>query len=246
MENPGGIPLLARWTTEFDCGHETNWWYVIKDTPFDISKLKAKRRYEINKGLKNFVVKQIDPHDHKDELYAVQVSAFSAYPKKYRPTVEKNKFMAGIDGWNKYLTFGAFYRETGEMAGYALLAEKKNWIDFSVLKTKPEYEKYAVNAALCGEVLSYYSQLLSTGGIICDGARSISHETNFQDYLEKYFGFRRAYCNLHVNYNVKIKWIVMLLFPLRKILFRFDNFGFIHQINSVLRMEELCRSMDIC
>ena len=43
-----GHPLLARWTTEFDCGCETEWWYVVKDTPFDIGSLKAKRRYEIN------------------------------------------------------------------------------------------------------------------------------------------------------------------------------------------------------
>ena len=39
----GKTPLLARWTTNFDCGYETNWWYVIKDTPFDINVLKAKR-----------------------------------------------------------------------------------------------------------------------------------------------------------------------------------------------------------
>lgn len=215
----GSTPLFARWTTEFDCGHETNWWYVIKDTPLDISMLKAKRRYEINKGLNHFDVKPINPCDYKEELYAVQVSAFSAYPKKYRPTVEKNRFMTGIDGWNNYFAFGAFYRETGEMTGYALLMENENWVDFSVLKTKPEYEKYAVNAALCEGVLSHYSQFLSVGGIICDGARSISHETNFQDYLEKYFGFRKAYCRLHIQYNPKIKWLVKLLFPLRKCLF---------------------------
>ena len=35
-------PLLARWTSEYDCGYDTNWWYVIKDSRFDISELKAK------------------------------------------------------------------------------------------------------------------------------------------------------------------------------------------------------------
>ena len=43
----GGVPLLARWTEDFDCGYETEWWYVIKDTPLDLSKLKKKRRYDI-------------------------------------------------------------------------------------------------------------------------------------------------------------------------------------------------------
>ena len=36
--------LLARWTSDFDTQEETNFWYVIIDHPFDISKLKSKRR----------------------------------------------------------------------------------------------------------------------------------------------------------------------------------------------------------
>lgn len=56
-----GSPLFARWTTDFDCGYETNWWYIIKDQPFDINALKAKRRYEIKKGIKNFDAKTIEP-----------------------------------------------------------------------------------------------------------------------------------------------------------------------------------------
>ena len=67
----GGYALFARWTSEFDCGKETSWWYVIKDTPFDISKLKAKRRYEINKGKKNFEVKRIRALDYSEQLFEV-------------------------------------------------------------------------------------------------------------------------------------------------------------------------------
>ena len=37
-----GRPLLARWTTDWDCGHKTNWWYIIKDEPLDIASLKSK------------------------------------------------------------------------------------------------------------------------------------------------------------------------------------------------------------
>lgn len=111
----GSTPLLARWTTDFDCGYETNWWYVIKDTPFNISELKAKRRYEINKGIKNFEVKQIDPCEFKEELYCVQVAAFSAYPEKYRPTVDKDVFIKGIDNWKEHTVFGVFFRESNKL-----------------------------------------------------------------------------------------------------------------------------------
>lgn len=113
-------------------------------------------------------------------------------------------------------------------------------MNFNVLKTDPAFEKYSVNAALIEKILKNYKEFLECGGIICDGARSISHETHFQDYLEKYFGFRKAYCDLHIQYNPRIKWLIKLLFPLRKILLVFDGIGMIHSINGVLKMEEVC------
>lgn len=239
----GGTPLLARWTTEFDCGYETTWWYVIKDRPFDIMALKSKRRYEINKGIKNFDVKVIDPARYAEEMYSIQVAAYSAYPKKYRPKVDKNGFTNGLANWGKYVVFGAFFRETNKMVGYAYFEqESDNYIDFKVLKTNPEYEKYSINAALVEKILSYLSSFLEGGGIICDGARSISHETKFQDYLEKYFGFRKAYCKLHIAYNPRIKWMIKLIYPVKKVLLKLDEIGIIHQVNSILKMEELVRS----
>lgn len=239
----GGTPLLARWTTEFDCGHETAWWYVIKDKPFDVMSLKAKRRYEINKGIKNFDVKVIDPARYEEELYSIQVAAYSAYPKKYRPKVDKNSFIASLANWDKYVVFGAFYRETNEMVGYAYFEQiSSNYIDLKVLKTNPAYEKYSINAALVERIISYLSSFLENGGIICDGARSINHETKFQDYLEKYFGFRKAYCKLHIAYNTKIKWLITLIYPFRSVLLKFDEVGIIHQVNSILKMEEFVRS----
>lgn len=66
---------------------ETSWWYVIKDTPFDIHVLKAKRRYEINKGLKNFDVRIINANDYAKELYKITKSAYLQYPDKYRPSI---------------------------------------------------------------------------------------------------------------------------------------------------------------
>lgn len=240
-DSSGEVPLLARWTSDWDCGYETNWWYCIKDTPLDISSLKAKRRYEINKGNKNFEVKRIEPADFAEELYSVQVAAFSAYPEKYRPKVDHDSFVKSVKSW-KAIIYGSFYRENDELAGYALLNEKSRWIEFSVLKTKPQYERYAVNAAIINKIISDYNMSLANGTVICDGARSINHETYFQDYLEKYFKFRKAYCKLHIEYNSKIKWSIPLLYSMRKMLLKFDGIGFVHQINAVLKMEEIVRS----
>ena len=236
----GKAPLLARWTTDFDCGYETNWWYVIKDTPLDTTALKAKRRYEINKGVKNFEVVTIDPVNYAEDLYKVQVAALAAYPGKHRPVVDRAGFIREMEKWRSNVVLGAFHRETNELCGYAFLTmQNPGNINFSVLKAKPEFEKLAVNAALVEGVLRHFEGFLSNGGYICDGARSINHETAFQDYLEKYFGFRKAYCRLCITYNPKIKWLIKLLFPMRRLLLKLDGIGIIHSINAILRMEEI-------
>lgn len=233
---------LARWTTDFDCGRETEFWYVLKDTPFDLAALKAKRRYEINKGCKNFDVRIIDPTEYKEELYGIRVAAFSAYPKKYRPTVDKNKLFEEIDGWNNDAVFGAFSKETGALSGYATLSRTNvSCVSFDVLKTVPESEPLAINAALVFAILEYYCSFLENGGYICDGARVTNHETHFQDYLEKYFGFRKAYCRLHLAYHPKIRWIVRMLYPMRGALRKLDCIGMVHRINAILKMEEWSR-----
>jgi len=238
----GGTPLLARWTTDFDCECETNWWYVIKDTPFDIASLKAKRRYEINRGIKHFDIHIIDPREYKEDLYKVQVAAFSVYPAKYRPTVHKETFFDMIDGWEKATVFGAFFGETNELVGYAqLLEENPKCIHFNVLKVMPDYEKYSINAALVAGIMYQYNDRLDDGWYICDGARSINHETGFQDYLEKYFGFRKAYCKLHIAYKPKVKWLIQLLFPFRKLLLHLDEIKKVHLLNAVLKMEGISR-----
>lgn len=233
--------LLTRWTSDFDCGKETNWWYVIADKPFNLQSIKAKRRYEINKGLNNFEVRKINPADYTEDIYEIQVAAFSAYPEKYRPTVDHDSFIENVSHWQKENVYGAFHKENGKLCGYSYITIKSNFINFDVLKTIPSYEKYGLNAALVYRLIDDCNELLSNGGFICDGERSINHETAFQDYLEKYFNFRKAYCTLNIAYNPKIKWLVKMLYLFRKLLLKFDNISKIHLVNALLKMEHIIR-----
>lgn len=237
----GGIPLLARWTSDFDCGYETNWWYVIKDTPFDISALKAKRRYEINKGKKNFFVELIQSELYEEELYQVTIQAFEGWPVKYRPVVDHDSFIKSVKEWSNNLIYGAFSNETKMLCGYAFLTEYEKHIDFSMLRTIPAMEKNGINAAIVEKILTDYQDNLQKGNYICDGCRSIRHETAFQDYLEKYFGFRKAYCKLNVKYRKVIGGIVECLYLIRNFLKKIDNIGVVHQINAIIKMEEIIR-----
>ena len=43
----GGVPLLIRWTTDFDCPEKTEWWYCIKDTPVSYTHLTLPTKLEV-------------------------------------------------------------------------------------------------------------------------------------------------------------------------------------------------------
>lgn len=231
--------LLARWATEFDCGQETNWWYVIKDTPFDISALKAKRRYEIRKGIKHFKVHQISPKDYAQELFNVQCAAYSAWPEKYRPTADYHSFIKSLSGWEKNQIYAAFDRDDGMLCGYARCTKfNESFIDFNVLLTIPEYERYGVNAAIVFGILEDNAFFLEQGGYICDGSRNINHETKFQNYLEKYFGFRKAYCRLNICLKPGFGAIIKCLYPFRGVFRKLDMVGPVHKLNALLTMKE--------
>lgn len=237
MENRGGgIPLLARWTTDYDCGYETSWWYVIKDTPFDITTLKAKRRYEIKKGMKNFEVRRIDPIEYLEELFYVQVCALESWPKKYRPNVEKENFKREVLNWSNDIVYGGFDRETNQLCGYANLHECSKHIDFRILRVVPEYERKGINFAMVEKILEDNNSRFGKTFYINDGSRAIRHETAFQDYLEKYFGFRKAYCKLHILYRFPVNIFVKILWPFRKKIKNNTHLGSL--ICAILRMEE--------
>lgn len=240
-----GSPYLVRYTTDFDCGYETQWWYCIKDTPLDVMTLSSKKRYEITKGTKNFKVKQIDPTEYKELLYQITVDAYSAWSKAYRPTVDRADFLKKIDTWQApIVVLGAFSKSTGELCGYCFLKENSDFVEFSMMRTKPSCEKLGVNAAMVAGVCEHYNGRLSTddGFYINDGARNILHKTAFQDYLEKGFGFRKAYCRLHIFYRKPLGLLVNMLMPFRKMLYKLDRIGLVSKINGILRMEEICRS----
>lgn len=237
--------LLARWTSDFDCKEETTWWYVIKDDVFDIMALKSNRRYKITKGMKYFYVKQIDPKDHIEALYQVHVDAMSAYPPKYRKVRPLESFADSMMNLSAekdiQRVYAAFLRETDELCGYVHVPVHKEWAALSAMKAKPQYEKYQLNAAMVYGILEDLKDRMDGKFYICDGARNIQHETNFQDYLENYFMFRKAYCHLHIQYRPIIRPLIKLLYPFRRILRKKGNKSIIHKINGVLTMEEIRR-----
>ena len=79
-------------------------------------------------------------------------------------------------------------------------------------------EKNGVNFALVYGIVNYFQEKIEKGAYLSDGARNVLHETNFQEFLIKYFEFRRAYCILNIKYRGFMALLIKLLYPLRKIL----------------------------
>ena len=130
---------------------------------------------------------------------------------------------------------------SNKLVAYSVLTRRTKAINFDIEKTDPEAEHDGVNAATVYGILRYYEDYLREGYYICDGEKPINHETHFQDYLEKYFGFRKAYCKLNVKYRTGIGAAVKILYPFRGIMKSFDDNSMVHKINGVLKMEEIVR-----
>lgn len=136
--------------------------------------------------------------------------------------------------------FGAFSQEVGIFEGYAVVEDHSNYAAFPMLRTNPETEKQGINAAMVNAILSAFNDRLREGFYICDGARSIRHETAFQDYLEKYFAFRKSYSRLGIKYRTGAGLAVKALYPFRKLIN--VDFGIGSQVSGILKMEELIRN----
>lgn len=232
----GGIPLFARWTDNFDCGYETEWWYTILDHPFDINSIKAKHRYYIKQGLKNFDVKRLTAVEFKRyRTNILEILNFLRSHEYHLDTVEN----VVIPNENQYY-LGAFEKDTCHLVGWALITEYKDYVGFTSLKVLPEYEKKSINAGIVYTLIDQYNSKLDKDFYITNGTRTINHPTQFNTYLRRMFEFRKAYCILHIKYRWFIKPIVKALYPIRKQISK--RGGRLHQVSAVLKMEEIARS----
>lgn len=241
----GRHPLFARWMTDFDCGEETEWWCLIKDTPFDIMSLKSNRRSLITRGLKRVDVRVIIPAEYAAQMANVLIKAWSSYDEDYREGDDRAQLIREFEqltrenlGNTEYL--GAFLKDTDTMIGYSIYNLYEDWIEYSVVKTDPEYLNTQVNAALVYYGLERYMK----PGIryILGGYRTMIHDSNYQDYLLKNFGFRKAYCRLHIQYRPWMKAVISVLYPLRHLIEKLSSNKFCYQVWCALKQEEIHRT----
>jgi hypothetical protein len=76
--------------------------------------------------------------------------------------------------------------------------------------------------------------------MVSNGSRSISHDTNMQDYLLK-FGWHKQFCRLNIVYGPLAEIGVKALYPFRRYISRLPDHGVLHKVQSVLFQEQLRR-----
>ena len=229
---------FARWTTEFDCKKVTEFWHVICDQNLEIEEYSANTRSKIKRGLKNCVVKKITKQKLIKNGYEVYKEAFLKYKTYTTPNV-KSVFVKDIELLGKYWEFwGVFYKE--KLIAYCISKIESSSCNYSTIKFHPKYLRLYSSYALFYTMNCYYLNEMKFR-YVNDGARNLVHKTNIQDFLITKFGFRKAYCKLHIQYNLFLKFLVMLIYPLRFVFYRFNN-KFAVKITSLLLQEKIRRS----
>ncbi len=171
-------------------------------------------------------------------------ASFSDYPDVYKPRIDLKNLAISYaqDNRDKWLIFDG---ETNRIIGLAICAIIDDTVWLHVVKVNPDFLKNEVNAALVYELCRYYLNEQKMR-YICDGERNIRHITNYQDFLIRVLGFKKAYCKLHVVYHPIVKPIINILYPLRKLISRFGKLNrHLYNVSCVLRQEEIARSFRI-
>lgn len=228
--------LFVQYTTNFDCSEVTNYWYVIKDSPFSLDELKSKYRTSVRSALKKNRVEKIEPKEHCNELYEVYHKAYSKYNMGL---VENTKeWFYDLCKKTKMECWASFCTSSGAMTGFIFCSVFDDYVRTTMAKYSPDFIRLRASDALHYYVLDYYLNRMNMKYVM-SGMRNINHSTNVQDYEITNWRYRKAFCKLHVIINPKIKTMVLIAYRLRKILKFFDKIPLIHQANSFFKLYEI-------
>lgn len=239
--NPNAI--FARWTSEFDCQEETDWWYIIKDGTYNVEDFSQHHKKHIRQAMKKCYVKRIDASQMIDDVLRVHLEAIARY-QNYDKNIDKEAFLKTVrEAGNDVEWWGAFLVETDMLVGYMKIRIKEDIADIAVSKFSSLYLNSRMSDALYHAVLEHYLNERKLR-YVNSGEKSISHTTNTQDYKVGEFQYRKAYCKLNIAYNPKFKWIIKIMYPFRKPMGLFSKVSLVRNLLSVLKMEEIVRKQE--
>ena len=228
--------LFLRYTNEWDRdGGE--FWYVIKEKKEGLETYKSKIRNQIKKGLNNCIVKRVNREIIADNGYVIYFEAFKSYNSFHKPIL-KEKFKESILNSND--DFWAVYTHDNLLIAYANNFVEDNMCHYNSMKFHPNYLNLYPSYALLYTMNKYYLND-NKYNYVNDGARSIAHNTNIQDFMIKKFTFKKVYCKLNIIYRWEINLAIKILYPLKKIINKIEH-PLVNKISVILKQENIRRS----
>jgi len=230
---------FLRYTNEWDRG-DGAFWYVIKDNFLGMGELSGNTRSKIRRGQKRNEVRKITNDYLARHGYEVYAAAFKGYSTFVCP-LSKEKFESYVVS-SKHEYWGVFDKENHRLVAYSENFIEENMCHYSTIKFHPKYQKNYTSYALLYEMNQFY---LNDKKIryVNDGARSISHDTNIQEFLIEKFKFRKAYVQLNIAYRWDIGLIVKILYPFKKFIKKLSH-PLANKISVILYQEQIRRSFE--
>jgi hypothetical protein len=209
--------LLIRNAYNFDCEDHTSFWYIIKDQFGGMAELSSKTRNQIKRALKLLDIKIVDKRLIIEQGYEVYLNSFKKYKDILSPPDSKDIFITGLQDYQPGEQFwGCIDKENRKLIAYAHNFVKDNMCDYWSLRAIPKYfTGYYPYYGLLYCMNNYYLNVLGLK-YVTDGCRSITEHSNIQAFLTEKFKFRKSYCNLKINYDFRLKILIVLLFPFRE------------------------------
>lgn len=230
---------LIWYTNEWD-RPDGEFWYLIKDSFDGFNELKTKHRTQIRRGLKNCLVKRVGKEEIADNGYEVYKSAFDRYSTNLIPMTE-DVFRSGILN-SDYDNWAVYVKDKNRMIAYSQITIFQDSCNSTITKFNPAYLNLRPSEALFFEINKYYLGDKSYG-YVSNGSRSISHNTNIQQFLEQKMNFRKAYCKLNIHYRNDIKLLISTLYPARHIIWKTKHKSTI-RLSTILKLEEIRRGFN--
>lgn len=227
--------LFFLYTTKFDCGYDTGWYYVIKDDECDYSCNHSKKHIrEIVKMNQSIECSKISFRDYENEIDEIGNSCLEKY------NIRKKHINYRYS--EKQIIIGAFFKENKKLIGYETIEIHENEIMLVSEKVLPNYKKFQVPYALNKFIIDkYLRQLIDINGYISNGSKNIIHDTGHHEWLVRNFGFRYAYCYLHLIIKPSFKLLFYPLLMISPFLKLFNSARIIRSINSLMKLYRIAK-----
>ena len=228
--------LFLTYTSNFDCGYDTGWYYVIKDDDEDyLSKMSRKHRYNLSRISRFVECREIVASDYSERIKEIGFASVKNY-SHYKKNSQHFSYS------DSRTIVGAFVKNSDTLIGFEIIGLNGNEIDLVGEKCDPTYRSLGASYALNEYIVKkYLPEVLPNGGYISNGSKNVVHETNHHQFLIDNLGFRYAYCYLHIEYRNSMKVLIPILRVLKPLLKLFDRSHLIHSVNSVLVIDKIVR-----